>query len=95
MYTLRRISGEGVEMNFLLGQSYTVVSRDSAHYRFKEDFKRFFNSEWKDDEPDDNVYAFVGNEGGTTIYPLYEGQRAYIMIESGATFSNLTYIPKK
>lgn len=83
-------------MNFALGQSYTVVHRETAHERFKEDFKRYFDSDIVYDSTinafigSEGVYAFVGSEGGENIYPLYEGQKAYIMTETASTFSNLT-----
>lgn len=96
MYTLRRISGQGVEMNFALGKSYTVVDRNVSYEEFRRDFERFFNKPHvadMDPTSDDNtkrVYAFVGDEGGQHVYCLYTGQQAYIMTESGSTFSNLT-----
>lgn len=96
MYTLRRISGQGVEMNFALGNSYTVVNRFLSYESFAEDFKEFYGKPHVADlDPlaDDDtkgVYAFVGSENGINVYPLYTGQQAYIMTESGATFSNLT-----
>lgn len=97
MYTLRRISGQGVEMNFELGKTYTVVHRFLSYEDFKRDFEHIFSKPHvADDDPtaDEDtkkVYAFVGNEGGSTIYPLYSNQHAYIMTENGATFSNLTF----
>lgn len=93
-YTLRRISGQGVEMNFNLGNGYTVVHKDNAPEKFKEDFKLFFNSPYVELEKGGDsefVYAFVGTECGTSVYPLYKDQRAYIMLPDGGTFSNITY----
>lgn len=90
-------------MNFALGKSYTVVHRYFAYESFAEDFKRFFDRQHVADLDDDSkademtkqVYAFVGTEGGLDIYPLYLGQQAYIMTESGSTFSNLTIKDEK
>jgi hypothetical protein len=96
MYTLRRISGQGVEMNFALGQSYTVVHRFTAYESFKRDFEKMFERphvadlDPTADENTKSVYALVGTHGGEKVYPLYFGQQAYIMTESGSTFSNLT-----
>lgn len=95
-YTLRRISSQGVQMNFELGNSYTVVSRFEAYEWFKEDFKRIYDKEHvadndpASDEDTKIVYAFVGSQGGIDVYPLFRGQQAYIMTSEGKTFSNLT-----
>lgn len=75
MYTLRRITGENIEINQNLGNSYTVVRRWNT-----EDFKkayqtitpgpvREFNPE--SDNPDDRIFAFVSNENGFYSQPLY------------------------
>jgi hypothetical protein len=94
MYTLRRISGQGAEMNLSLGSTYTVIHRDTAYDLFRSDFERFFGKPYVSDiDHDDDimrVYAFVASDGGKEIYPLYTGQQAYVMTESGATISNLT-----
>lgn len=87
MYTLRRISKNGLETNQYLGESYTVIDRD-----LDDEFKRSYQAVFNRPVPDDtDVYAFVGNENGDVIFPLYENQRNYIVSPNGATFSNLTY----
>jgi hypothetical protein len=99
MFILRRISGDGVEMNFELGQTYTIVERFFAYESFEREFERFFNRphvadmDPTSDEMTKKVYAFVGTDGGLNIYPLYLGQKAYIMTDSGKTFNNLTIKP--
>lgn len=96
MYTLRRISSNGVEMNFALGKSYTVVHRLTAYEEFRQDFTVFYKKphvadlDPNADEDTKAVYAFVSTENGDNVYPLYSKQHAYIMTESGSTFSNLT-----
>lgn len=92
MYTLRRISSEGVEMNYYLGKSYTVVDSEKAPERFKEDHIACFRELGATDEmaPENLTYAFVGNEDGSFVQPLYKNQRNYIVSESGKTISNLT-----
>lgn len=96
MYTLRRISGEGVEMNFALGNQYTVVNRFISYEAFRDDFYKFYGKNHvadldpaADDETK-NVYAFVSSDVNECVYPLYYKQSAYIMTDSGKTFSNLT-----
>lgn len=96
MYTLRRISSNGIEMNSALGKSYTVVNRFVSYEEFRQDFAVVFGKphvadmDENADSDTKSVYAFVGTENGDKIYPLYSKQQAYIMTESGATFSNLT-----
>lgn len=95
-YTLRRISGQGVEMNFALGKSYTVVNRFLSYEEFQRDFERIFGKphvgdlDPTADDDTKSVYAFVSNHEGSDIYVLYMNQFAYIMNESGHTFSNLS-----
>lgn len=96
MYTLRRISSKGVQMNFALGKSYTLIDRFASYEDFQNHFKKFFDrGHVADLDPSANddtkrVYCFVGNEDGSDEHALWMGQQAYIMTESGATFSNLT-----
>lgn len=85
MYTLRRISSEGVEMNFSLGEQYVVVHQQTSPKEFQRDFEQFKNT-----YPDGEIYCFVWSEGGKEQYPLFVNQKAFIMTETGRTFSNLT-----
>lgn len=95
MYTLRRISGPGVEMNFALGQSYTVVHRFISYEDFQRSFQAFYQKPHVADlDPTAdwetlNVFAFVVSENGTSVHPLYKDQQSYIMTENGGTFSKL------
>lgn len=95
-FILRRISSQGVEMNFNLGKSYTVVNRFTAYEEFKTSFEQFYckphvaDLDPKSDDETKLCYAFVGGYGGIDIYPLFNKQKAYIMTENGDTFSNLT-----
>lgn len=92
MYTLRRISGNGIEMNHCLGGSYTVVRKRGNKPDFLKTFKTIFDKEYdKSNEDDVIVYAFVSDENGEVIYPLYKSQRSYIMCSDGKTLDNLTW----
>lgn len=84
MYTLRRVSSDGIEMNFNLGDSYTFVEKEKN----PKEFKRMIN-EVLNGEISNTCYAFVSYNGGQ-IHFLHKDQRNYIMTESGVTFSNLT-----
>ncbi|MCL1658612.1 hypothetical protein M2T79_18555 [Elizabethkingia miricola] len=95
MFVLRRISGEGIEMNKVIGDGYTVIDRESTVEDFKKVFEHYFEKRQiadLDSESDfdtKNCYAFVTND--SFIQPLYKNQQNYIMSENGKTFSNLTY----
>lgn len=87
MYTLRKITGEGLQMNFNLGNEYTVVTKESN----PEQFKRTFEVFWKDmPETESETYGFVTGED-LKIHCLFKKQFNYIMTESGRTFSNLSF----
>lgn len=85
MYTLRRISGDGTQMNRVIGDGYTLVEQSN-----EAEFKRTMESLNISDE---DVYAFVTT--GTMCQPLYKKQQAFIMTENGKTFSNLTHVDLK
>lgn len=92
MYTLRRISGDGLEINQSIGNSYTVIQAISNPNEFSKAFETYFDKEWNIQEDNDSkkCYAFIAFEDGT-LQPLYKGQRNYIMTIQGTTFSNLTF----
>lgn len=99
MFTLRRISSEGVEMNQVLGESYTYIDRWKSPEEFEKSWKNYAETcetkaslpdyDPKSDDADKRVFAFVGN--GPILQPLWANQRAYIMTEGGKTFANLAY----
>lgn len=81
MFALRKITNDGLEMNFNLGDSYTLVTKDRSPKEFEDKMK---------DHPNyDEAYAFIYWKDG--VLPLYRGQQNYIVSENGATYSNLTY----
>lgn len=86
MYTLRKITGEGVQMNFNLGNSYSVVTLEANEEQFKKEYELFWNEKHSEKS---ETYAFVSYEGGNVL-PLYKNQFNYIMTDSGKTFSNLS-----
>jgi hypothetical protein len=94
MYTLRRISQEGVEINSKLGDSYVVVDREKNPKQFERDYNLLYGKETVLIELSDikkQVYALVSNDGGSKIFELTTDSFYYIMTESGKTFSNLTF----
>lgn len=87
MYTLRKITGEGLQINFWLGNSYTLVTEENNPKRFKENYEMLHK-----DKPnsDSETYGFVIGED-LKSHPLFKKQFNYIMTESGRTFSNLSF----
>lgn len=84
MFILRKITGQGVEMNITLGQSYTYIGKIENPQEFDRTLTEIFKR-----INEDIIYAFVSNESGEAI-PLYSTQRNYIMTESGKTFKNVS-----
>lgn len=95
MYTLRTFT-EDSEVNNYLGEQYEVIKREEAYDRFSEIFKDYFEREHladlspSSDEEMQRCYAFVLNDKKEPM-PIYKGQKNYIVMDSGKTFSNLTY----
>ncbi len=83
MFTLRKISGSGVEMNFSLGNSYTIIMKNNHPEKFKE------AQDTGQVMVDDCIYGYVSGEGAK-IHQLSDKQHAYIMTENGNTFDCLT-----
>ena len=83
MFILRKISGNGVEINISLGESYNLINKENH----PEEFDRAVEEGLV--ISDSIIYGYIAtNNGG--IYPLSSKQQAYIMTESGKTFDNLT-----
>jgi len=82
MFILRKITGDGLQMNFALGDDYNFVDKEANPKEFNS-MKDFFK--W-----DDEVYAFVSYKDGARTMPLYPKQKAFIMTESGKTFANVS-----
>lgn len=86
MFILRKITGrDGIEINFSLGESYTLVTKGMN----KPEFDKVFEVHFKGVYEYEDVYGFITSEGGKEIHPLFGTQKTYIMTESGQTFSRL------
>jgi len=86
MYTLRKINQQNIEMNISLGKAYNYVGKVES----PKEFERILNGSFKDVDKD-IVYAFIIDENGKEIYPLYTTHKNYIMTESGKTFAKVSY----
>jgi len=95
MFTLRRISEDGIEMNQFIGDGYSLVDREVNYEAFCLNFEKFFKRKHvadldpTADEFTKKVYAFVGN--GDIIQPLYKNQNNYMMMSNGKTFDNVSF----
>lgn len=94
MLVLRRISSEGIEMNHVVGDTYTYIHRDTNSEEFRKTFKAVFDRDpisfnGLADNDTKNCYAFVCHHGHTQ--PLYKNQKNFMMTENGNTFANLSY----
>lgn len=86
MYTLRKITGDNIEMNMNLGNSYTVIQKQINLNEFEHTSQKVY-----DGEAPDFIYAYVVNEDGSKINPLSKKQKCFIMTDRGRTFDNLTF----
>lgn len=85
MYTLRKISSNGLEQNFFLGENYSIITERKSKESFNERFEIF----WKDSpNPLSETIAFITNQEGK-CFPIFKNDETYIMTESGKTFSKL------
>ena len=79
MFILRTIKGDGVELNISLGSHYCI-----AHSRTDE-----FKEQAKEHKTGPDCHCFLHDAHGET-YPLFIGEKYYIMTTDGKTFANLT-----
>lgn len=102
MYTLRKISTNGTQVNIDLGKCYTIIHRDMNYDEFCKYFKLIFgynhvaDTDKLSNEVTKDVYAFLDTSEREIsmyedIFPLYKSQHNYIMTDSGKTFDNLSY----
>lgn len=90
MFILRRITGQGFQINQIVGDDYGLISRGENYEEFKKCFLTYFDKPHLDDKNDDdtkNVYAFISFN--CKLQPLYNRQRNYMMTSNGQTFANL------
>ena len=84
MYTLRTITQTGKQTNRLLGEVYTYVGEREASADFDLISKEAFN-----DLERENIFAYVLTSSGEA-FPLYKGNKYYVVSPNGQTFSNLS-----
>lgn len=90
MFTLRKISGDGVEMNFYIGKSYTLILEERNPKEF-EDLRQHLKY-----EPGE-TFGFISGDDGQVL-ALFPKQLNYVMV-GGKTVDNIVFnlrqTPKK
>jgi len=88
MYTLRRIAGNGVEINQSIGTSYTLIRKEQNPKEFERAME--VNADYvKGSEA--TIFALISFHNGTSVswQFLYTGQKNFIMNETGGTFAHI------
>lgn len=83
-YNLRIVNKERIEINHILGDEYTIISKTKNKKRFTETIKLHCGN-----KVPDNIHSIVISSLGT-VFLLEKDCQYYIMTENGSTFSNLT-----
>lgn len=84
MFILRKFTeAESLEMNFWLGDTYSVIYKELNPIEFKklEDSGHTMNEE--------KCYAVISCHHGKTSYPLFANQRNYIHTSDGTRYDCL------
>ena len=84
MFILRKITGSGLEMNFYLGENYTLILKNKNPKDFEE---------WQEIEPhykDDCFYGIINYEKGSMGLSVH--QKAFIMV-NGKTVDHISANP--
>lgn len=76
MYSLRKITGDSTELNFYLGDSYTLVYKRLS----PEEFKKAEDHHLTVDK--EKCFGIIFYNDGKESVPLFDTQENYIMIEN-------------
>lgn len=82
MFTLRKVSSNGIASNQYIGDEYTIIRKSSNEAEFNKILKQNFNF-------NSQIYGFVKYGSSAFIIPLYDGSRYFIMSSNGNTFESL------
>lgn len=85
MFVLRTIFGNGIENNYVIGDHYQLVLKETNSLEFESIFKQCFG-DFKEE-----CYGFVIGEDISNPHALWVCQKNYIMMDNGNTFANITY----
>lgn len=95
MFTLRKITVDGVEHNYVIGDDYNCITRESNYEDFCKMFKDVYGRPHvadSDETADDDTrkcHAFIWNY--KCVHPLYKGDSNFVMTEGGKTYANYSY----
>lgn len=86
MFVLRKITEEGKEMVFNLGDDYTLLTEEET----PEIVQALLEEMKKETSHTDDVYGFIKIGDSGKKLPLWSRHQNYIMTESGQTFANIS-----
>ena len=82
MFTLRKVTSNGIVSNQFIGDEYSILRKSSN----KEQFEKLLNQNYNFN---DKIYAFIRFGGNTMTLPLYLGNRYFIVSSNGNTFEKI------
>ncbi len=85
MFILRRITSEDIEINWCIGDKYTLVLKEKNLDEFSRTAKLM---KWEPAPTE--VYGFLSCDGGIEVIPLYENSHYFIMASDGRTVANIS-----
>lgn len=83
MFILRKINRNGLEENFALGDSYSLILKDTNPKHFEDVLPINGHDRFKDE-----IYGFIAYD--VKYLMLFTEDHNYIMTENGKTFKNIT-----
>ena len=94
MYTLRQIKKDGREINFYLGENYTIYTKEKT----PKDIERLIDLWYGKVKPSDEVtfnqvnmtFAFIDSSNINSEIPLLSEDDNYIVGVSGKTFQKIS-----
>jgi hypothetical protein len=93
-FVLRTIA-DGVETNYLLGTSYSIVERDVNRKEFDKLYLKVHGDEHALDSSEVSeeivslIHSFVVGSNRDTPFSVYRDHKNFIMTDSGQTFSRI------
>ena len=85
MFTLRKITTDGFEMNFVIGKNYGIEYREKNQEEFNKRCSDYIDAHGEE------VYGMICDEN-SEFHCLFKKQQNYIMTENGKTYANVSYL---
>ena len=95
MFVLREVFPDGTESNRYLGDHYTVTAKSLRPIEFDECVKDVYDvDDFESMDPKPNIYGFIRTWDIESAFPLYKGNKNYIVTENGNTYDNVSESPR-